>query len=89
MPRRDATGPLGQGAMTGRALGNCNPQNAQVVGFGAGRGRGFARGLGRGAGRGFNNFNYTNTTSYTAPSLEEEKEYLNSRLEEINKQLNK
>ena len=40
MPNRDGTGPLGQGPMTGRGLGNC------------GKGLGFRRGLGRGLGRG-------------------------------------
>ena len=37
MPRQDGTGPLGQGAITGRGLGPC----------GGGMRRGFGRGLGR------------------------------------------
>ena len=39
MPGMDGTGPLGQGALTGRGLGPC------------GRGLGVRRGLGRGFGR--------------------------------------
>jgi len=63
MPRRDGTGPLGQGAMTGRQLGKCtqnttqepdktDPPNAgmgMAWGRGGGNGRGLAqrRGYGR------------------------------------------
>jgi len=50
MPRRDGTGPMGRGAMTGRGLGFCTGVNA--VGYGAGLGRGYGAGLGRGYGRG-------------------------------------
>ncbi len=39
MPRQDGTGPLGQGAMTGRGLGPCG--GGMRRGFGRGRGRGF------------------------------------------------
>lgn len=52
MPGFDGTGPLGQGPMTGRGLGNCNP-NAAGYGAGRGLGRGMGRGFGRGMGRGF------------------------------------
>lgn len=38
MPGRDRTGPMGQGARTGRGAGDCG---------GTGRGRGFGRGRGR------------------------------------------
>ncbi len=44
MPNLDGTGPQGQGAGTGRGLGNC--------GFGPGVRRGFGRGMGM-ARRGF------------------------------------
>jgi len=51
MPGGDGTGPMGMGAMTGRAAGYCagyaNPGNAGPIG-----GRGFAGG-GRGRGGGF------------------------------------
>jgi hypothetical protein len=67
MARRDGTGPLGQGSMTGRKLGNCNTnsgstdsiaKNAQA-GFGFrrrtfGQGRGqMQAGMGFGCRRGF------------------------------------
>ena len=39
MPRQDGTGPLGQGAITGRGLGPCGG------GMRRGFGRGFCRGL--------------------------------------------
>ncbi|MFW5782618.1 MAG: DUF5320 domain-containing protein [Candidatus Muiribacteriaceae bacterium] len=66
MPGFDGSGPLGQGAMTGRGLGNCNPANAgrrTFYGYGRGAGRGFGRGVGAGYGRGFRNV----YPSYAAP----------------------
>jgi len=65
MPGFDRTGPEGQGPMTGRGLGRCNPDNefneeddirfgrGWGRGRGLGRGRGFGRGFGGGYGRGF------------------------------------
>lgn len=56
MPRGDGTGPMGMGAMTGRAAGFCAgfgmPGNPNVMprrgfGMGFGRGRGFGGGYGR------------------------------------------
>ncbi|MFH1831906.1 MAG: DUF5320 domain-containing protein [bacterium] len=44
MPRFDGAGPHGQGAMTGRGMGNCKQ------GRGCERGRGLGQGLGRGQG---------------------------------------
>ncbi len=46
MPRRDGTGPMGMGAMTGRGVGYCNPainltldsQPIYFGGYGCGRG---------------------------------------------------
>lgn len=61
MPGLDHTGPMGQGAMTGRKMGECASGDSnnisqrgtgQGLGRGAGAGRGAGRGLGRGAGRG-------------------------------------
>jgi len=64
MPRFDGTGPMGQGPLTGRGLGNCVPQPntsqrfpvlsglGQRLGLGLGRGAGRGAGLGRGLGRG-------------------------------------
>lgn len=61
MPRGDGTGPMGTGAMTGRAAGYCagyaspgymNPAGGRgFVGGGWGRGGGRGRGRGFGAGR--------------------------------------
>lgn len=53
MPRRDGTGPMGAGSMTGRGLGLCT--GANVVKYGAGLGMGLGLGLAcrRGFGRGF------------------------------------
>jgi len=39
MPNRNGTGPLGQGAMTGKGMGPCGC--GQRRGFGGGRGMGF------------------------------------------------
>ena len=64
MPRGDKTGPRGEGPMTGRGLGNCNPNNVPNGNINIptapylprsnnfGRGQGFGRGLGRGQGLG-------------------------------------
>jgi len=45
MPRRDGTGPTGQGPRTGWGAGNCVGGDKYI-------GRGFGRGLGRGLGIG-------------------------------------
>ena len=61
MPRRDGTGPMGLGAMTGRGAGYCagygfsrpmNPVGGRGGAFGFGRGLGIGCGYGRGFGRG-------------------------------------
>jgi hypothetical protein len=54
MPSGDRTGPMGQGPMTGRALGFCAGFDTPgyTKGFGSGMGRGFGFGRGRGRGRG-------------------------------------
>ena len=59
MPRRDGTGPLGRGPMTGRGMGMCIlAADALRRGVGAGRNlrrgaaMGFSPGMGRGAGWG-------------------------------------
>lgn len=59
MPRRNGTGPMGLGPMTGRGAGNCSgygfSRSMNPVGGrgGFGFGRGFGCGFGRGFGRGF------------------------------------
>jgi len=62
MPLLDGTGPMGQGPMTGRGLGNCTGRGfnpwpmpggyGRGFGTGMGMGRGFGRGRGRGIGMG-------------------------------------
>jgi hypothetical protein len=79
MPGRDGTGPLGQGALTGRGLGVSRTGNNFY-------------GRGMGLGLGFGRFNYCRRAynpSLTNASLTEQKAILEARLEEINKQLNK
>ena len=46
MPRQDKTGPLGQGALTGRGLGLCGAGVNRNFGRGMGRGKGIGRGRG-------------------------------------------
>ena len=89
MPGRDGTGPMGYGAMTGRGMGAC--AGAPGYRFGAGFGLGFGchRGFGRGFGRGYD-WNYN--PSLEAPRadkefLEDQKAFLKSRMEAIDKQL--
>jgi len=51
MPAKDKTGPERKGSMTGRGLGDCNPDNTSTNRpFGFGRGCGCGRGRGRGLG---------------------------------------
>ena len=89
MPRRDGTGPMGAGAMTGRGLGICTGANAVKYGVGLGMGLGLGlacrRGFGRGFGRGFA---FNQTSSKTQKELlNEQKTILQDRLEVIDKQL--
>ncbi|MFA7660405.1 MAG: DUF5320 domain-containing protein [Anaerovoracaceae bacterium] len=83
MPRRDGTGPIGAGSMTGRGLGLCTGANEVKYGAGLGMGLGFGRG--RGFGRGF----AINQTSIKTQKelLDEQKTMLQGRLEVIDKQL--
>jgi hypothetical protein len=89
MPRRDGTGPMGVGSMTGRGLGLCTGANAVKYGAGLGMGLGLGlacrRGFGRGFGRGFA---FNQTSSKTQKELlNEQKTMLQDRLEVIDKQL--
>jgi hypothetical protein len=43
MPNFDKTGPAGEGKMTGRKMGACNPDAPKGVGRGCGRRGGFGR----------------------------------------------
>jgi len=58
MPKRDGTGPIGKGRMTGRGQGVCNPAGGtfsynEQGGRNAGRGLGQDKGAGRNSGRDF------------------------------------
>jgi len=86
MPRGDNTGPQGQGAVTGRGLGNCSTNtNPNFAGYG----RGNARVAGRGNGRGLNQVNRGYNVPYATPSLEDQQKDLKNRLDAVNKQLDK
>ena len=52
MPGRNATGPTGEGPMTGRGFGFCADKATAGRGFGLGFNRGAGLGYGRGYGRG-------------------------------------
>lgn len=105
MPRRDGSGPMGAGAMTGRGLGFCEGADNNVAGegrgLGLGRGMGFGRGLGAGRGygmacragrgraRGFGRGLGMNRGSQSTDQewLNEQKSFLQNRLDWIDKQL--
>ena len=85
MPRRDGTGPMGAGSMTGRGLGLCTGANAVKYGAGLGMGLGLGFACRRGFGRGFA---FNQTSSKTQKELlNEQKTILQDRLEVIDKQL--
>lgn len=84
MSRRDGTGPMGMGAMTGRGMGLCNL--AKVVGAIGGLGLGLGLGRRRGARR--NGFNTTINPENQKDLLKEQKSILENRLNVLNHQLN-
>ena len=85
MPRRDGTGPMGAGSMTGRGLGFCTGANAVKYGAGLGMGLGLGLACRRGFGRGFA---INQTSSKTQKErLNEQKTMLQNRLEVIVEQL--
>ncbi len=83
MPRRDGTGPMGTGSMTGRGLGICT--GADAVKYGAGLGMGLGLACRRGFGRGF--AVNQNSSKTQKELLNEQKTMLQDRLEVIDKQL--
>lgn len=101
MPGRNRTGPLGQGAMSGRGQGDCEGtaayDQAPAIGRGRGRGmggggggmgrgRGRGRGMGRGLGRGFGTQEAVDApVGRNQAELEREIEELKSRLEAVEK----
>lgn len=85
MPFRDQTGPTSQGPMTGRRLGKCSTTENSNANFGfAGRGRG--RGMKTGRGNGTRLAGRNGYASYAA-TIEEERDYLQERLHQINEQI--
>jgi len=85
MPRRDGTGPMGAGSMTGRGLGLCTVKYGAGLGMGLGLGLACRRGFGRGFGRG-SAINRISTKTQKE-LLNEQKAMLQNRLEVIDKQL--
>lgn len=87
MPRRDGTGPMGAGEMTGRGLGICTGVNATNYGIGLGQGLGLARRCG--FGRGFSRKIVVDEVSSKTQKelLQEQKDILQNRLDVIDKQL--
>ena len=95
MPRGDKSGPMGQGAMTGRAMGYCTGND--VPGYmkerpGLGLARGFRGGRNVGMGRGMRRrWNMRNVAPYQedlAPTKEEERNYLSQQAERLKRTLN-
>jgi len=99
MPGGDRTGPWGIGPRSGRAAGYCSGYDMPGYanpgydrGFGRGRGRGFGRGYwGRGRGFGWRNiYPYPasyNPETYTEPSREEEKAYLEDMVKNLEEEI--
>lgn len=99
MPRGDKSGPMGQGAMTGRKLGLCtgndsagftNQENRMGLGLQnkrSGRGFGIGRGRGQGLGRGlgFRNQNFATGRSL----IEEENSELRNEVNQLKARLEK
>lgn len=80
MPRRDTTGPMGDGRIAGRGLGMCMGSNAIQYGTGFGKGMGFNRGFRR-------SFTYPDSSKMQKELLIEQRELLKDRLDFINEQL--
>ena len=98
MPRGDGTGPMGQGPLTGRKMGQCGGGQGMGMGQGRGLGRGMGRGAGQGMGRGVGPglgqgtrgaFAGQDNSSLSEEELLQEKKMLQQRLEMINKDLEK
>ena len=93
MPKRDGTGPMGTGAITGRGFGPCagNSYTQRSEHYGRGRGHGYGRGQNRACGRGFGRGFYMDQPAETNRKevLEAQKSNLQRRLEVINDELEK
>ncbi len=95
MPRFDGTGPLGQGSMTGRGLGKCNPANTDEnviygvgrggIPYGCGQGRMFGGGRNRFGRRFFRGQNTGNTDINEFNALKEQIRKLENKITELEK----
>ena len=94
MPWGNKTGPNGAGPLTGRGAGDCagtsdvNYGVRRGVGFGGAfrrGGRGAGRGMARGVGRGFG-FS-PNVAPTSKESLQQQREFLQNQLNQIDKNL--
>ena len=83
MPGGDGTGPMGNGAMTGKGLGICRESTNSV----AGRGRGL--GCRQGYGFGIKKNSLEDQTAFKTQKemLQKQKELLENQLELINKRI--
>lgn len=87
MPRRDATGPMGAGSVTGKGLGNCAISRGVNNNTGLGMGLGFACRHGFG-GRLRRSLSANQGVQKTKKELlEEQKDLLENRLKIIDEQL--
>lgn len=93
MAALNGTGPMGEGPMTGRGLGYCNDNNKETLGYGRGMGQGFfcrGGGRGRGYGRGYVNYqNASNPGTSDLDILRKQKDFLDKRIEELEKSIEK
>lgn len=89
MPRRDGSGPMGQGPLTGRGMGNCSGSGRGFFGMGRGRGMGMGFNFGRFFGRGANNSlsktDELGQLKTQANVLEQDLETVKQRIDEIEK----
>ena len=86
MPRLDGNGPMGMGAGTGRGLGTCEGRRSNTLGYGR---RGNFPGQGRGFRMRRNYLQVDNNYVSNKEMLISEREYLESRLTEIDKEIEK
>ena len=82
MPGRNGMGPLGNGPMTGRRMGNCNSNgNANMQGRGCGMG--LSRGRGRGNSFGLNANSLAQPKQDELTKLKQQAEVINKRISEL------
>ncbi len=86
MPRKDGTGPIGLGAMTGKGIGYCAIAEDKKVATGMGLGLRYSCGNGYGR-RAYRTNIRPMTAEVICEQLEMQKEILQMRIKEIDKQL--